>query len=394
MKERVTRIMFVLPSLIRAGAETQVVNLVNGLASEHFEKHLFTFEQQLDQLSRVDREHVRFHHCPRKHKFDVAPVVQLARLIDQQSIDVVHCSLQIALCMGWLAIRLATRKQQLMLALHTTVNRNARDEWFDKILYQWLMRSCHRILCVCKTQERYWQDKYPFLRGRTAVIYNGVDTDWFDPDKTIGTDVRVREQNGIPHDAFVVCCVAAFRPEKGHHYLLEAFKHFVKTHPNSYLLLVGNGPLREDIQLLREQIGLRENVLFLGSMNDVRPVLAASDISVLASTAVETFSMAMLESLAMGVPMVATNIGGTGEAVIDGVTGLLVNPGDVDQLSHALSTVTDHAQRSAMRRAARQLVITSFSEVRMLSETCAYIAGTVACKPVAKNECALLNILV
>lgn len=377
-REGPLRAAFVLPSLVRAGAETQVVNLVNGLDPASFEKHLFIFERQLDQLDRVDRGRVNFHHRARRHKFDVGPSVHLARLIDEQNIDIVHCSLPIALLVGWLAIRLAKRKPQLVFALHTTVNADLKHELFDRLFYQWLMRSCDRIICVCKAQEAYWQAKYPFLLKRTTVIYNGVDAGWFDPGKSSALGAQLRVRHNIPEDAFVVCCVAAFRPEKGHCYLLEAFKLVSRAYPNVYLLLAGAGPLRDETQSLVDRIELAERVLFLGVMDDVRSVLVASDVSVIASTA-ETFSMAMLESLAMGIPMVATDIGGAREAVLDGTTGLLVNCGDATQLANALTRMlVSDEQRLAMGITGRKLVGTQFTQERMLSATSELLSCTAA----------------
>jgi len=374
----IIRTVFVLPSLLRAGAETQVLNLVNGLDSACFEKHLFVFEQRLDQLDRVDRRQVVFHHHLRRHKYDIRPAIQLARLIDERHIDIVHCSLQIALFVGWLAIRLAKHKPRLVLALHTTVNRNQRDEWLGRLFYQWLMRSCDRIICVCKAQEVYWQEKYSFLCGRTTVIYNGMDTEWFDPAKGAVMGERLKRQHHIPEDAFVACCIAAFRPEKGHRYLLHAFKEVVSIYPNSYLLLAGDGPLHEEMKLFVQETRLCEQVLFLGVLNDVRSVLAASDISIIASTA-ETFSMAMLESLAMGVPMVATDIGGASEAIQHGQTGLLVPSGDSTSLASAIERlILDGNARKRMGESGRLLVEEKFRQTGMRAATRA-VLKTVAC---------------
>ena len=370
MGESLIRTVFVLPSLMRAGAETQVVNLVNGLDSACFEKHLFVFEQQLDQLDRVDRDRVCFHHHLRRHKYDIRPAIQLARLIDERHIDIVYCTLQIALFVGWLAIRLAKHKPRFVLNLQTTVNRNLKDELFDRFFYQWLMRSCNPVICACQAQENHWQAKFSFLRGRTVVIYNGVDTEWFDPDKGAVRGERLREQHHIPEDAFVACCIAAFRPEKGHRYLLQAFKQVVSAHPNAFLLLAGDGPLRVKMELFAKETGLSKQVLFLGVLNDVRPVLAASDISIIASTAVETFSLAMLESLAMGVPMVMTDIGGAREAIRPGNTGVLVRAGDTQSLANGiLEMAKDTSQRMMMGAQARRFVCDNFARERMIRET-------------------------
>ncbi|HHJ35543.1 MAG TPA: hypothetical protein ENJ87_07240, partial [Gammaproteobacteria bacterium] len=102
--------LFLVPSLRRAGAETQALDLVNGLDNSLFEKHLFTFHRVLEQLDRLDRDHIQFYNYPRRYKFDLAPIRQMAQLIDREKIDVIHCTLQFSLLLAWLARLLSRRK--------------------------------------------------------------------------------------------------------------------------------------------------------------------------------------------------------------------------------------------------------------------------------------------
>src|SRR5574343_94838 len=154
------QLMLVLPSLLRAGAENQVGDLANRIDPERFGVHLFTFEPQLDQVGRIDADRVQYIHAVRNKRFDLGPARRLAQAIDEQKIDVVHCTLQIALLMGWLATRLSKRKPRLVVAIHTTINRNAKAEWLDRLLYQWLMRQCERIIFVCDAQRAHWERKF------------------------------------------------------------------------------------------------------------------------------------------------------------------------------------------------------------------------------------------
>lgn len=363
------RIVHVLPSLIRAGAETQTVDLLNGLDPDQFDKHLFTFETKLDQLERLDRDHVHFHHSPRSNRFDLKPVRALAQVIDEHAIDVVHCTLKISLLFGWMAIRLARRKPHLLATIHTTKNRSRRDDRIDRMIYQWVMRGCTAIIFVCHAQAKHWQTRYPFLNHRTQVVYNGVDTDWFDPTILAMERDNTRRAYNIDAHAFVIVAVAAFRPEKGHRILVRAFGKIAKELPQAHLFLVGDGPLREEIARAVDSSGLAQRITFTGSLPDVRPVLSASDLTVIPSTA-ETFSMAMLESLSMGVPVVATDVGGAREAVIHDSTGLVVPPGDATALAEAIiSLATDRTRLEQMRINARDLVCRKFSRQQMITET-------------------------
>jgi glycosyltransferase involved in cell wall biosynthesis len=209
-----------------------------------------------------------------------------------------------------------------------------------------------------------------FLRGKSEVIYNGIDPAFFDPEQAIDRGIALRERLGISKDAKVACCIARFQPEKGHLILLNAFKQVLSHLQNGYLILAGDGILRAELEKCVQELGLADNVRFLGSVGDVRPVLAASDVSVIASTAVETFSIAMLESMSMKVPVVGTDIGGMSEAVIHGVTGFVVPVGDKDALAQTmLLALSNDEMRHSMGAAARNLVERSFTRAEMIEQT-------------------------
>lgn len=377
MNTSTKRVLFVLPSLGRGGAETQVVDLVNALDPIRFKKHLLTFESDLALLERVDRAQVKFYHCPRKSRFDLDVARQIAKVIDSEKIDLVHCSLQFALFMGWLGIRFSKRKPPLVLAVHTTVNVSKRDDWFDKYVYQWLMRGCRKVIFVCQAQEAYWQSKFPFLRVKSQVIYNGVDTDYFDPAQFVESGQSFRQELGIPADGRVICHIAGFRVEKGHGILIEAFEQVLNAYPDVYLCLAGDGVMRSLIESMVSAKGIGDRVLFLGNVSDVRPMLGGSDLSMIASTS-ESFSMAMLESMSMRVPMVATNVGGTAEAVRNMKTGIVVEAGDAELLAEGMLFMVGHdSERVNMGNAARELVIEKFSKSKMVDETANLIGSMI-----------------
>jgi glycosyltransferase involved in cell wall biosynthesis len=116
-------------------------------------------------------------------------------------------------------------------------------------------------------------------------------------------------------------------------------------------------------------LGLEGRVVLAGAMADVRPLLRASRLSVLASTAVETFSIAMLESMAMQVPVLATNIGGLREAIAPGVTGDLMEPGNIEEMTQKIrSLMSDAAKCEQMGIAARALVVEKFRNEDMAAQ--------------------------
>ena len=366
----VQNVMFVVPSLVRAGAETQVVDLVNRIDPARVRAHLFTFERQLDQLGRLDRERVTHHQCVRRSKYDLEPARALGRLIDELEIDVLHCTLQIALLAGWLARRYSRRQPRLVVAVHTTLNRDRMGDLQDVLLYQWLMRRCERIIFVCDAQRHHWIGRFPFIARSAVTIHNGIDIDRFAPSQAAPAGRALRTRLGIADDAVVIAHVAAFRPEKAHRVLLEALAVLMAAQPQVQVVFAGDGPLRAAITEQGAARGLGARLHFIGNVADVRPVFAAADLSVLPSVAVETFSLAMLESLALQVPMIASDLGGAREAVLDGQTGLLVPPGEPAALAAALAALcADPARRRRMGQAGRELVLARYTGAQMAGKT-------------------------
>lgn len=335
-----------VPSLIRAGAETQAISLANGLARQGFAVHLATFGEPLDQLKEIDRARVVFHRLQRRGRLGWSLVGDLVRLVRTHRFAVIHCTLQISLFYASLARWLIAQrdKPELVVAIHTTQNLSAREDRFDRWLYRPLIRRCARTIFVCQAQAAYWIQRFPELKSRATVVYNGVDAERFSPTPTQEAAARaLRASLSIAADAPVLLCVARLRPEKGHLLLLRALAGQARVH----LVLAGDGAMRRQIEAQRQALDLQARVHLLGDVADTRPLYALADASVLASTSVETFSMAMLESLAMRTPVIATRIGGMGEAIETAKTGWLVPVGDAPALAEAIAELAADLPRAA-----------------------------------------------
>jgi len=321
MPDRKINVLFLLPSLRYTGAGRQVVDLVNGLSSERFAIHLLTFEKQLDQLDRLDRNKVTFHNHPRKFKFDSSIITAISQLIKKEKIDIVHCTNQIALLLGFLGRLRAGRKTKLIGALHTTVNRNFKNELFDWFLYAPIMMFCDVLITVCRNQRLHWSKKYPFLASRFVTIHNGIDTDKYNDVLSPQERSKLRLSLGLDERDTAVAIVAELRAEKGHEYAFRALRILLDGGLKCTLLLVGDGERLIHLRSLAQRLSLTDRIRWLGYQKDPRPYISISDLLLLPSYAVETFSLALLEALSMGKPVLATDIGGASEMVMEGVNG-------------------------------------------------------------------------
>lgn len=372
---RKKKVLFIVPSLARAGAESQLVSLANGLDPTLFEKHVLWFERRDDLASQIDDSVIQIR-LRRKERLDLSLVRQISAVIEERNIDVVHSTLLIALFYAWFGRLLSRRKPPLVAAIHTTRNWDWRSEMFDRVLYRWLLMSCNAVVFVCDAQRQYWVKRFPFLERTAHRVYNGIDIERFKVVLDQKARRVCREKLGFADSSTVALCVAAMRPEKGHAILLDAMSLLRERCPGLRLLLAGDGVLRPDIERRIAALGLEDRVYCLGLVPDVRDVLPLADFSVLPSTS-ETFSMAMLESMAMGVPPLATDVGGAAEAVQPGLTGSLVEPGDPEALAAAMLALSrDPANCRKMGERGRELVRERFTREKMIEETGRLLFGT------------------
>lgn len=367
-------VLFVVPSLSRAGAENQVVQLVNGLSSGQFDKHLLTYLPDVALRTDVATESVTYHKLDRNGRLDLTTARAIGRIIDENEIEIVHCTLQNALLYGALGIAFADRSPSLVCAVHTTKAASLKHALADRLLYKHLLKRCEQVWFMCQSQATRWIKKMPFLKDRHRVVYNGIDVEEFNPDLFVQAGRDLREELDIPGDAKVICSVAGLRPEKLHRVLIQSFKKLTQElQEDCFLLLAGAGPLESKLKEASRSLGLCGRVIFLGEIADVRPLLAASDCKVLASAA-ETFSMAMLEAMAMRVPVVSTQVGGAGEAIEDGKSGILITPGDVSDLSGKLfRLLNDERKLLEMGLLSRKTVVEHFSYLDMIDQSTAQL---------------------
>lgn len=187
---------------------------------------------------------------------------------------------------------------------------------------------------------------------KIEVIYNGVNVSRFDSNERPSID---KESLGIPQDRRVVTTVANCIPEKGLDVFLKAAKEVLGSGPKATFVVVGDGPLRDDLEELSRSLGISQSTGFLGMRDDVHQILALSDVFVLCSMWEEAHALVILEAMAAGLPVVASDIGAIPESVVDGVTGILFPRGDAKAAADGILTLLNNEdRRSAMGAAGRE----------------------------------------
>lgn len=195
-------------------------------------------------------------------------------------------------------------------------------------------------------------------QDKAKTIHNGIQIERFLRSAISGEQLRM--QLGLPTHSPLVVSTANLTPQKGHSVLLKSFRIIADAVPDVRLLLIGDGPLRTDLEAVVHDEGLSGAVSFLGHRDDVPRLLHASDLFALASYR-EGFGLAVAEAHAAGLPVVATRVGGVPEVVRDGETGFLVPAGDPKALAEAiLAMLADRNRAKAMGQQGREWVMANF----------------------------------
>lgn len=192
----------------------------------------------------------------------------------------------------------------------------------------------------------------PRRRERTEVLVHGIQLD--EARSQMGKRASIRSELGVAPDEFVVGTIANFRAQKDYPNLLEAALLLKQRDVPIRIIAVGQGPLEEEMRALHDSMALGDRVLLLGQRDDAVAVLGACDAFVMASKN-EGLPVAIMEALALGLPICATSVGGIPEAVTDGVEGQLVPPSDPESLASALTRLaTEPVLREQLAAGARE----------------------------------------
>lgn len=303
---------------------------------------------------------VPLHRLSRRGLKDVRVLPRLVGLLRAFRPDVLHTHLFKSDCCGqvagWLAgvpVRVST--------IHNV------DPWRKNPLYGTAIRAitapCQRHIAVSEEVCAYTRRWSHYPAGRMTVIPNGVDLAAFDPAAVAPLDRE--EAWGVPRLASTIGIVGRLQPAKGHHLLLQAAVELIRTLPDVRIIVVGDGPLRDELVSACQRLGLGEHVVFAGFRRDMARVLATLDVVVFASRW-EGLPISLLEALAMERPVVSTAVGGIPDAVRHEHDALLVPPGNAAALAEGLRCVL-HDPSLAVRlgRAGRETVRRRYSAAHM-----------------------------
>ncbi|MEQ1606051.1 MAG: glycosyltransferase family 4 protein [Pyrinomonadaceae bacterium] len=288
-------------------------------------------------------------------------VRRLARFLKDEKVDILHTHLFYSGLIGVLTKRLGSRSIVALMRHHTGVVRMLGSRFHVKA-DKWMAEKADHVLTVSNAAKAYMLDVDGIRRTDIEVVHLGFDFEQLAPSAEKRS--RVRSEFGFADDDPVIGYVANFAHGKGHIQLIEAFEKISAEIPNARLIFAGRGEIAEVIEAAaRFPAG---KIIFAGWQSDIASFLNALDIFVQPSLS-EAFSQVIMEAMGVGLPVVATNVGGASEVIVSGENGVLIEPNDVAAISNEVIRLSrDPELRQRLGTAARKTVTENFTAAQMV----------------------------
>ena len=367
------KIVQIIETADPGGAESVLVALAQGMQPVHESTGVTLLE---GWTSRTLREiGIPVAVMPLKRAFDFGWPVRFARYLREQQADVVHAHEFAASCYAAMGAMLAG--VPLVCTIH---GKNYwPDRYYRRAAFRRVLSAASAFVAVSDDLRDFAASVLATDPGRIRVIHNGVDAMKYSRDPAMRA--LMRRQLGLGDNDEAILAVGELSAVKGHEVLIRAASSLVRARPNLRVVIAGEGGERARLLELATQLGFGERLHLLGFRRDVPALLAAADVFAMPSFS-EGMPLAMIEAMASGVPIVASEVGGIPSLVTHGTDGLLVKAGDADALAAAMQAMLDDSgARNAYPDAAHRRFLNHFSLASMLENYRNLYESACASKP-------------
>lgn len=324
------RLMFVTPCFGYGGLERVMLDIITDLDRSRFTPSFCTLlTPDAEMLRKLERLGIPCTVIDKGEGINWSLVPRLARLLRREQIDLVNSHDIGATLYAAPAARLAG----IDAVVHTDHSQILTKKRLLPV-YRWILQ--HLVtgsVTVSRDLAKYLAGEMRVDRSKIRTIPNGIDITRF---RASGSDPDLRKELGIDDGSKVIGTIGRLTEQKGMEYLIDAFKGISKHSPGAVLVIVGDGELRADLHSRVERNGLGGKVIFCGIRDDIPRLLGIFDIFVLPSLW-EGQPITIMEAMASGRPIVATDVGGNGEILRSGELGLLVPAKDPDAITKAVN---------------------------------------------------------
>lgn len=327
-------VLDVMEGIEFGGGDRRIVQIAESLDRRRFRLVVACASDGL-LAKKIQEAGVEVQDVDMSNKCDLRPIFKLAALMKQRNIHIVHTQGARPSFFGRIAARLAGIP--IIITTIQVVIETYNVTWIKKAIYKQLDKLtvgfADKVITVSEPLRRTLITNYGVEPSKVIKIYNGIETERYNPNAYEGA--MVKREFGIAQNYSVVGIIARLVYEKAHYLFLQAAARIVENVPDVKFLIVGDGPLKTELEDLARKLGVSQYCLFTGFRDDIPKIISTLDVLVLCSL-LEGMPMTILEGMAMAKPVVATNVGGIPELVKDGETGILVPPRDAESLAKAI----------------------------------------------------------
>ncbi|MFN0019890.1 MAG: glycosyltransferase [Pirellulaceae bacterium] len=354
------RILQVIPTLVRGGAEKQLTLLATGLRARDWDVHVCVLTHTGPLEAQLRQADVPLSFINKRWKVDPFAYRRLMREMQRLQPDLVHT---------WLFAANAYGRQAAFAAgvKHVVAGERCVDPWKGSMqltIDRYLAKRTERIITNSSGVRDFYAGK-GIPADKFTVIPNGIAPYSLPPQQSV-TREQLLAELGLPPEVRLVGAIGRLWPQKGLKDVVWSADLVNCVNDQAHYLIIGDGPQRLRLERYAEQCDVARNVHFLGERDDIPRILPHLDVLVLASS-YEGQSNAIMEAMSAGVPVVASDIPGNRDLVVNGQTGLLVEVGDrADLAQKILMVLGDAALASRFGAAGKERMLTEFSIEKMI----------------------------
>jgi glycosyltransferase involved in cell wall biosynthesis len=333
MTEKKTKLVQVTHDLALGGLQRVIVNICRTIDREKFDISVLCLRELGCFTDEVKALGIPVTLIPQKNGTDYLSFLKVADYFRSVKPDVIHTHNTQPFMDGTIAALLTGVKR----IIHTDHARSFPDKW-RYMAIEWLMSQfAYKVVGVSEHTSQNLMKYEKISPKKIVTIPNGIDPVPFD----ITIDkIKKRKELGLPDDGPILGVAVRLSEQKGLTYLIKAMPEIIKKFPTVSLLIAGDGPLKDTLIEETKHLGVQNNVYFLGMRHDTAELLKLFDLYVLPSIW-EGLPMIILEAMAAGCPIIATDVGGVGAAVRDGVNGILIHPEEIHTLGQKVVQLLD-----------------------------------------------------
>lgn len=350
------RLLILVTDLEVGGVPLLIKSIALGLDTKLFDVHVACLSPQGPISEELTEAGIATYAFNAKGPWDLRVALRFAKLVADLRPEVLFTALVHANFIGRLVGRFMGVRH-IFASIHTTEKKKLWHLQLENLF----CRLSEKTVCISKSVLTQVREVCRVPESKLELIPNGIDADLF-----INADTAPLDIAGSRPDKTTLIFVGRLDAVKGVDVLIRAVSILNNSQDNLQLLIVGDGPKREELQALTHKLMVSENIIFLGTRRDITPLLSYADIKVMPSYW-EGLGIAAIEAMASGIPVIASNVEGLNEVIRHKVTGILVPPGNPEKLAEAIDSIAANPLLCEQwGRNGRKIAIQEYSFIKMI----------------------------